>query len=393
MTGVQTCALPIWPEKAGDNYQQWSQTSNPMLSHPVEGYQAISAPYTNNGWGGLEQQPGGPSLMDGTINHGNWFYAVGAASAWGGGFPGAFEAESVVELHVMCPPGDPPPPPADGYTLIMRQTAGFYQDNAAWSTDFGAESDDNYSILSQLESWRGAANGKFHLKLVYPDMADGRTDGNFNEWQQTTNFVTATANGVDGYVPVSISYTLLGNVDAVDNDDGNWYGLEHNTDASSVGDGSVEHGYWFYAIGSSGEWSGGIPGGTWTAETKVELHALWPVEDIPPPPPPPPPVPPEGWKVMIRQNAADTMPTADWVRYNADGDRATESFSVLDELEGCRGDDGKLALAIVWPQRDDCPHGDGEICGNVWRQTTNPVLEPCDTDAADCVVEIGRAHV
>jgi hypothetical protein len=39
--------------------------------------------------------------MDGTINHGNWFYAVGAASAWGGGFPGAFAAESVVELQYL----------------------------------------------------------------------------------------------------------------------------------------------------------------------------------------------------------------------------------------------------------------------------------------------------
>ena len=48
--------------------------------------------------------------------------------------------------------------------------------------------------------------------------------------------------------------------------------------------------------------------------------------------------------------------------------------------------DTKLTLAIVWPQRDDCPHGGDEICGNVWKQTTNPVLEPCDSEAADCVV-------
>ena len=293
-----------WPEKAGDNYQEWTQTSNPMLSHPVEGYINVNSPYTQNSWGGLEQQPGGPSLMDGTVNHGNWFYAVGAASTWGGGFPGAFEAESVVELWLLCPPGGAPPPPPDGWALMMRQTAGFYQTVDEWETSFGSDTDDNYSALDTMENWRGADNGKFHLKLVYPDEPLANDGVNFNEWQQTTNFVTNTANGVDGYQAIEIGYTLLANVDAADNNDGNFYGLEHNTDGIASGDGSVDHGYWFYAIGSTGEWSGGVPGGTWTPATKVELWVNWPVVVIPDPPPPPQ-APPAGWKVLLRQTTGN----------------------------------------------------------------------------------------
>lgn len=81
----------------------WYQTSNPVLStvgsSGVTGYQAISIQTTANGWGGLEYD-GTSTFLDGTVNSGNWYYAVGAATAWGGTntFPGPSAATNLVEL-------------------------------------------------------------------------------------------------------------------------------------------------------------------------------------------------------------------------------------------------------------------------------------------------------
>merc|ERR1712099_40758 len=63
---------------------EWSQTSNP-LTEAISGYDAISVPYTGQYWGGLE--PGNNALMDGSVNHNNWYYAVGSFILWQGGFP------------------------------------------------------------------------------------------------------------------------------------------------------------------------------------------------------------------------------------------------------------------------------------------------------------------
>ena len=71
----------------------------------VNGYEAIDAPFTILHWGGLEFNSNSSSLLDGSVNHGNWFYAVGVKNLWKGAFPGPFAAESVqqVELYALTP--------------------------------------------------------------------------------------------------------------------------------------------------------------------------------------------------------------------------------------------------------------------------------------------------
>jgi hypothetical protein len=90
-----------WPN-SGLEDQVWEQTSNPTSGGAhggVEGYKAISAPHTSNRWAGLERG-GGASLLDGSVSHGNWYYAVGSHHGWGGGIPGPASAVQVVELYV-----------------------------------------------------------------------------------------------------------------------------------------------------------------------------------------------------------------------------------------------------------------------------------------------------
>jgi hypothetical protein len=78
-----------WPGFTKRNI--WYQTSNPTEDINVAGYQAISVNSTSNYWGGLEFGNGshGPtnhssSYLDGSVNHGNWFYAIGSYRQWGG---------------------------------------------------------------------------------------------------------------------------------------------------------------------------------------------------------------------------------------------------------------------------------------------------------------------
>ena len=70
----------LWPLKAAPNYQTWIQTSNPVTrnSGGVTGYRAVDIHFTDNQWGGLEYNTGPNSFIDGSVNHGNWFYAIGS---------------------------------------------------------------------------------------------------------------------------------------------------------------------------------------------------------------------------------------------------------------------------------------------------------------------------
>ena len=73
---------------------------NRQAYHSVSCNQAISINFTGNFWGGLEYGNQDFCLLDGSVN--TWFYAVGAISKYGNGFPGPNEDRTIVELYVIC---------------------------------------------------------------------------------------------------------------------------------------------------------------------------------------------------------------------------------------------------------------------------------------------------
>ena len=97
----------MWPLRSGSNYNIWKQSTNPVkdTKTKVAGYKAIDVKFTANKWGGLESgylHGGSPSaLLDGSVNDGMWWYAVGSKVAHGGGIPGGAEVEKKVELYVL----------------------------------------------------------------------------------------------------------------------------------------------------------------------------------------------------------------------------------------------------------------------------------------------------
>lgn len=77
-----------WPDNGKRNF--WTQTSLPTDDVNVSGYAGLYLDATSNYWGGLElgngthgPTNGGGSLLDGSINHANWFYSIGATQGWG----------------------------------------------------------------------------------------------------------------------------------------------------------------------------------------------------------------------------------------------------------------------------------------------------------------------
>ena len=307
--------------------QEWKQSSNPLTSTSVAGYESIDINYTGQYWGGLENADDQTqTLIDGSVNHSNWFYAIGTANAWEGGIPGpgngggVVYAVQVAELYVMsscddddddglcdddddcvgsydecgicggsgipadscdcdgnildcagecggsaevnecgiCSESDTECPSPQEWTLLFRQTAGFYQSKDAWRLHNDNDpTNANYSILEQLEDFRGE-DEKLHFKLVWPQSST--YTGN-QEWKQSSNPENATSSGVSGYEAIDINYTTE-----------SWGGLEYNTGGSSLLDGSVNHDHWYYAVGSTGAWGNGIPGPGSPGETRVELY-------------------------------------------------------------------------------------------------------------------------
>jgi len=93
-----------WPNLNKRNI--WSQRTNPLYDTRVFGYQEISLDASSNYWNGLElgnnsiTSNGNSSLLDGSVDHTNWFYSIGATSAWNGGLPSAEDINTSGELIV-----------------------------------------------------------------------------------------------------------------------------------------------------------------------------------------------------------------------------------------------------------------------------------------------------
>jgi len=83
-----------------DAGNHWTQSSNPATDL-IADYIAISVDHISNGWGGLEKS-GGPTFINGSVGFGNWYYAIGSKTNWGGAgkIPGPSAAVSEVYLYI-----------------------------------------------------------------------------------------------------------------------------------------------------------------------------------------------------------------------------------------------------------------------------------------------------
>ena len=111
-----------------------------------------------------------------------------------------------------------------------------------------------YSILDQLEDYRNN-DGKFQLKLCYPQLTWGKDGKICNEWIQSSNLYTEST--ITGFEKIFLAFDRNSN-----NDD--WRGLGKNlvgNDVAVMMDDSPDTSNWFSAIGAKSYWGNRtIPG-------------------------------------------------------------------------------------------------------------------------------------
>lgn len=97
-----------------NNYQRWKQRSNPVLTYDaVANYIPIHIPWTDQRWGGMARNnlslsSASNTFLSGTINHGNWYYALCSFVNYSsGGIPGPGSAKDCysgwVKFYVRVP--------------------------------------------------------------------------------------------------------------------------------------------------------------------------------------------------------------------------------------------------------------------------------------------------
>lgn len=140
----------------------WKQSTNPLNttsadgtgSGYVPGYEAVSISMTGDYWGGLEKSSRGATLLDGSTNHADWWYAIGAYQHYPSDsvttIPGGNSTKvTKVELWLA--------------TDIATDIETVYNLSAIKSTDFGYTGNvQTYTIpedgVYKLETW-GASGG------------------------------------------------------------------------------------------------------------------------------------------------------------------------------------------------------------------------------------------
>ena len=84
------------------SYNRWKQSSN-FTKENIKGYEAVQVSWTGNYWGGLEPSTSNASWVDGSVNHANWFYAIGTKNKYQDGMPHySGSTASWVEVWVRC---------------------------------------------------------------------------------------------------------------------------------------------------------------------------------------------------------------------------------------------------------------------------------------------------
>jgi len=291
-----------WPGYSPRNI--WQQRTNPTADVNVGGYVGLSIQSSSNSWGGLELgngthnalPNGNKAYLDGSVNHGNYYFAIGTVGPWGtpAGIPSATDittdgvnqtqlwvrddsfilntprdCQEVLEygqangsgLYWIDSDGAGANPSyqvycdmvtdGGGWTLVLSQnitTGGYFASAAdALSKNPGNPSAPLYSIMDKLFEF--GTNNRFIFKMEWPEYFKR------NIWTQTSN--PAVDTPIAGYQPISIGadYAALP-----------FSGLERNCAVgctSSLADGSTGTANWHFAIGAMTAWpsAGLMPSG------------------------------------------------------------------------------------------------------------------------------------
>jgi hypothetical protein len=149
--------------------------------------------------------------------------------------------------------------PEDGWVKIFNHNiaGGYWSSANDWAEVKKSNIDDpNSNKYSQL--YKLNENMKLGNEFVFKMVMDNHT----NIWAQTNHPFTDVpySSTVPGYRAISISTS--GN---------NWGGISRSNTSSSFIDGNPANTNWYYPIGSTTNWNGGLPQYDSTGHPSVEL--------------------------------------------------------------------------------------------------------------------------
>lgn len=162
-------------DKGYTQYNRWKQTNAPQKEfttrttpQTVTGYSAVHIDWTANYWGGLERFQTDASAfsttyIDGSVGHGNWFYAIGAAATHGYGIPSYDSTSSNVELWVRI----------DDQTVSSKNLG-----TSTTTTITGLEEETNYIVWTEATNKGGVQTGAATLVTTPADQAKIRRKNN-----------------------------------------------------------------------------------------------------------------------------------------------------------------------------------------------------------------------
>jgi hypothetical protein len=148
----------------------------------------------------------------------------------------------------------------DGWVKVFRHKAsgGYWSSSNSWAQVLKNNSTnpnaDLYSQLYKIENMK--IENEYILKMVL----EGPSITNI--WAQTHNpLVDApTAATVPGYRAIDM-----------DSSANSWGGLSRSDGGSAYIDGNPANSNWYYPLGQTGAWSGGIPATTSSGQSSLEL--------------------------------------------------------------------------------------------------------------------------
>jgi len=211
-----------WPGE-GLDINHWTQTTDPT-GDGVSDYTAIDVSYTGNSWGGLELSSNSNTYLDGSVDHSNWWYSVGARSLHDGGIPGpSSNVVDAVQLWVRADTSD-----HDALTVAAcEQPDGYTADN----TDCDDAADWRYPGAEEVcDGARGDCDDRSWLD----DAGLASFQASDDAWTDYTGTLGAGAAGA----PASTTLSSEGTLNVCE---GTWYvNLSASASVAVVGHGGQD---------------------------------------------------------------------------------------------------------------------------------------------------------
>ncbi|MGI4993879.1 fibrinogen-like YCDxxxxGGGW domain-containing protein [Halobacteriovorax sp. GFR7] len=205
----------------------WSQYTNPIYDTPVRGYRGIDIEMDTQRWGGLElgnnsfgYSNNDQALIDGSVNHSNWYFAIGSNTAYKTGIPSDHNNDVGTQLAELYLHDEGMRPMSCQHILELGESKGsgvytIYPDQVT-ATQVYCEMDIDNGGWTLF--YANAADPAMTTKKSYNQMKDEFTGINIT----ATNYADINTIGMHNFFDFSATQMMARDI-------GNWGATDYST--------------------------------------------------------------------------------------------------------------------------------------------------------------------